>query len=63
MDNRVRERRKELQMSQSELSKRSGISRTTLNKIESGRQTNVKTSTIISISRSLDTEPDKLFLF
>ena len=63
MDNRVRERRKELKISQTELSLRTGISRTTLNKIESGRQTNVKTSTIIRLATALAIAPEQLFLF
>lgn len=62
MESKVRNRRLELKMTQSELSRKTGISRTTLNKIESGRQTNVTTSTIVKIANALQADPASLFL-
>ncbi|ONG89795.1 transcriptional regulator [Bacillus cereus] len=59
MINRVREVREKKKISQIELAKRSGVSRTTLYNIEKGGDTRV--SIALSIARSLGEDAEKIF--
>lgn len=45
-ENRIRERREKLRMTQAELAEKSGISRQTISALESGDKVDVKVSTI-----------------
>lgn len=50
---RVMQARDELRMSQEELSHKSGISRTTISKIECGKLGSIKTTTAIALADAL----------
>lgn len=56
---RVRERRK---ITQAELARMSGISRTTINQLENNRKESTSTKTLLNIARALNTTVDELFL-
>ena len=61
MGYRIREKRLEKKMSQEELSKASGVSRTTISNIESGVDKIVLSSTLKKLADALDTTVDQLF--
>lgn len=49
-------------MTQEELAERSGVSRTTIWAIESGRANNTTTKTLLKIALALNTTVDEIFL-
>ena len=52
----IKQRREELNMSQEELSLKSGVSRSIISELESGKRVeNTTIETIVKISRALDT--------
>lgn len=61
MGYRIKEMRVRRRMSQDDLAKASHVSRATISGLESGRKTDVKTSTLLMICRALDTTVDELF--
>lgn len=59
----IKQRREELNMSQEELSLKSGVSRSIISELESGKRVeNTTIETIVKISRALDTPIHKIFL-
>ena len=59
----IKQRREELNMSQEELSLKSGVSRSIISELESGKRVeNTTIETIVKISRALDTLIQKIFL-
>ena len=62
MKNRLKELRTERGISQEELVKLSGISRTTLSKIENNEEVNVNTRTIAKLAEVLKVKPSEIFL-
>ena len=60
--NRLKAFRIEHGMSQEELSEKTGISRTTLSKIENNEEANVNTRTIAKISAVFNVNPSEIFL-
>ena len=59
----IKQRREELNMSQEELSLKSGVSRSIIAEWESGKRVeNTTIETIVKISRALDTPIQKIFL-
>ena len=59
----IKQRREELNMSQEELSWKSGVSRSIISELESGKRVeNTTIETIVKISRALDTPIQKIFL-
>ena len=59
----IKQRREELNMSQEELSLKSGVSRSIISELESGKRVeNTTIETIVKISRALDTPIQKNFL-
>lgn len=59
----IKQRREELNMSQEELSLKSGVSRSIISELESGKRVeNTTIETIVKISRALDTSIQKIFL-
>lgn len=59
----IKQRREELNMSQEELSLKSGVSRSIISELESGKRVeNTTIETIVKISRALDTTIQKIFL-
>ena len=61
MGYRIKEKRLEKKMSQEELSKASGVSRTTISNIESGVDKIVLSSTLKKLADALDCTVDQLF--
>lgn len=57
---KVEERRKELGMTQVELSAKSGVSRPTIIELEKNTKTEIKLSTISKLAKALDCEPGDL---
>lgn len=59
----IKQRREELNMSQEELSLKSGVSRSIISELESGKRVeNTTIETIVKISQALDTQIQKIFL-
>ena len=61
MGYKIKERREELRMSQEELSEKSGVNRTTISMIETGKAEQVLTGTLVALAKALDTTIDKIF--
>ncbi|MBF1331903.1 MAG: helix-turn-helix transcriptional regulator [Mogibacterium diversum] len=59
---KIKEFRKELNMSQEELANKAGISRATLSKLESGRIVEVSTNTLFKIADALGKKANEIFL-
>lgn len=60
--NRVKEIRESLGMSQDELSRKSGVSRTMISHLETNQKTDCKVSTLISISEALGYPVSEIFI-
>lgn len=58
----IRGKRIEKKISQEELSRRSGVSRATISKLESGEKVEVKINTLEAIANSLECNVSDLFL-
>jgi putative transcriptional regulator len=60
--NRLKEFRELRGISQEELSERSGLSRTTISKIENNEEINVNIKTVAKIAAVFDVAPSEIFL-
>ena len=60
--NRLKELRIERGISQEDLVEMTGISRTTLSKIENNEEVNVNTRTIAKLAEAFDVKPSEIFL-
>lgn len=58
---KIKDMRKKRGISQWELSKRSGIARATISKLENGSEIDIRISTILALSKVLKCSPSKLF--
>lgn len=58
----IREKRLSQKISQEELAKKSKVSRATISKLESGKEVEVKITTLEDISRALGCEVTELFV-
>lgn len=61
MDNRVKEYRERKNMTQLELSQKSGVSRVTISQIESGVKRNIPSRTLLKLAKALGTTIDDIF--
>ena len=61
MGNKIREYREKADMTQSELSEKSGVSRVTISQLESGVERNTSSRTLLKIAKALNTTIDKIF--
>ena len=61
MGYKVKEVREEKRMTQEELSRKSGVSRTTIIAIENGEEKDVKVSTLLKLASALDTTVAAIF--
>ena len=61
MGYRLKEIREKKGITQEELAKASGVSRQTISAIENNDEYQIKTGTLISLARALETTVDKLF--
>ena len=61
--NRLKAIREERGISQADLAEKTGLSRTTISKIENNEEVNVTTQTIIKISEVFGVSPSEIFLF
>lgn len=62
IENRLRETRVSKGLSQLELAKKSGVSRNTIIKIESGESIKVRLDTVVKLAESLDAPVTDIFL-
>ena len=61
MFRKIREIRKQKEMTQDELAKASGVSRVTIIGLESGKFTNTTTDTLLRLAKALGVTVDALF--
>ena len=61
MGYRIYEARTEINMSQEELASKSGVSRTTICKLESGKMCTVTTSTLTKLAKALGKTVNEIF--
>ncbi len=62
MGYKIREKREEKDMTQEELSEKSGVSRTTISGLENGTLRATTTKTLVKLARALGTTVDQIFL-
>lgn len=62
MEFKIKERREEAGISQEELSKKSGVSRTIISGLESGTITTTTTKTLVKIAEALGLKVSDIFL-
>lgn len=62
MDNRVKEYRIKLKLTQEELANRSGLSRCLISRIENGDDVNLTKKTMVAIANVLNVEISRLFM-
>lgn len=62
VDNKVKEIRIEMKLSQEELANKSGLSRYLISRIENGDDVNITKNTMISISNALNKKVTDVFL-
>ena len=62
MKNKIKEYRLEKKLTQTELAKISGVSRTVIAQLESGVRINVTVETMLKISKALGKSVEKIFL-
>lgn len=62
IQNKVKEFREELGLTQEELSKQAGISRTMISKLETGQKIDCKVSTLYAIANALNQKVSDIFL-
>lgn len=62
MKYRIKELREEKQMTQEELSEKSGVSRSIISKLEQEKPVNMLTDTLSKIANALDVKVSSLFL-
>lgn len=60
--NRLKAFREEHGISQAELSAKTGLSRTTISKIENNEEVNVNTQTIAKIAEVFNVQPSEIFM-
>ena len=63
MNNRIQEIRTTLELSQEELAKVSGVSRTVISQLESGTRKTITSATMLKLSKALKTPVEDIFLF
>ena len=63
LKNKLKELREERGISQVELCEKTGLSRTTISKIENNEEVNLNTATIIKISEFFGLQPSEIFLW
>lgn len=63
MNNRIQEIRTTLKLSQEELAKVSGVSRTVISQLESGTRKTITSATMLRLSKALKAPVEDIFLF
>lgn len=61
MGNKLKEYRKQKNMTQIELAEKSGVSRITISQIENGIERNTTSKTVLNLAKALGTTVDELF--
>lgn len=62
MGYKIRELREALNMTQEELSARSGVSRSTISALENNSARDTTTKTLVNLAKALDSTVDQLFI-
>lgn len=61
MGYKIKEAREKMRMTQAELAKKSGVSRTTISGLENGTARSTSTKTLLKIAHALNTTIDHIF--
>lgn len=61
MGYKIKEVREEMRMTQEELAKKSGVSRTTISGLENGSARSASTKTLLKLAVALNTTIDRIF--
>lgn len=61
MGNKIKEYREKENMTQTELSEKSGVSRVTISQLEQGVERNTTSRTLLKIARALNTTVENIF--
>lgn len=61
MGYRIKEKREELNLTQEELSVKSGVCRTTISALENGTMRTTTTKTLVKLAKALETTVDQIF--
>lgn len=61
MGNKIRETREQLNMTQEQLSEKSGVSRQTISALENGIERNTSSKTLLAIATAMNTTVDAIF--
>ena len=61
MGNKIRETREQLNMTQEQLSEKSGVSRQTISALENGIERNTSSKTLVAIATAMNTTVDAIF--
>lgn len=61
MGNRIRETREQLNLTQEQLSEKSGVSRQTISALENGIERNTSSKTLVAIATAMNTTVDAIF--
>lgn len=62
MNNKIKEYRIEKEITQEQLSQISGVARTVIAQLESGKRKNITSDTMLKISKALDEPVENIFL-
>ena len=62
MNNKIKELRKEQGLTQKELAEKSGVARTIINQLETGKKELITVNTMIKLSDALDKSVSEIFL-
>lgn len=62
MNNRIREKREALKMTQAQLSEISGVARTIISQLENGTRKTVTSETMLKLSKALNSPINEIFL-
>ena len=62
VENRIKERRTELGLSQDQLAEKSGVARTIISQLETGTRTVITSETMLKLAKALDSTVADIFL-
>ena len=63
MHNTIKERREALKLNQDQLSEKSGVTRTVISQLETGRRTVITSDTMLKLAKAMDCSVTDIFLF
>lgn len=63
MHNTIKERREALKLNQDQLSEKSGVTRTVISQLETGKRTVITSDTMLKLAKAMDCSVTDIFLF